>query len=131
MLRGICGSGESLCSQGRSGISLLVRKWCGIGPTGTFYVLPSLYSEMSPERNVRSVQDRTRPVILTVHRTDVPHLPSPHAVSRGAIWSQVMHEHVTCTWTFSGVAGCDPLNCDTARCQFALFGWIDYYGLNV
>jgi len=107
MFRGICVSGESLCSQGLSGTSLLVRKWCGIGPAGTF-VLPSMYSEMSPERNVRSVQDRKRPVILTVHRTDVPLSPSPHAVSRGAVWSQAMHEHVTRTWTFTGLAGCDP-----------------------
>jgi len=43
------------------------------------YVLPFLYSAVSPERNVRSLQDRKRPVILTVHRTDAPLLPSPHA----------------------------------------------------
>jgi len=67
------------------------------------------YPEMSPDRNVRSVQDRTRPIILTVHRTDVPLLPSPHADSRGAVWSQAMREHVTRSWTFSGLAGCDPL----------------------
>ena len=51
---------------------------------------------------MRSVRDRKRPVILTVHRIVVS-LPSPHAVSRGAIWSQSMHEHVTRTWAFSGL----------------------------